>query len=385
MMNFNIQLFADAQTNTTGTMSVEMKTFYEKRLIDQAEPRLVHDQFADYYPVPQNGGKTIEFRKYDSLPKASTPLTEGVTPNGQALNVTSITSDLHQYGGWTPLTDVLQMTAIDNNVVQATRVLASQAGRTMDSITRDVLAGGTNVLYAPKQNADGTETEVKSRKALDKSCTLTPKLFFQAAAQLGAMNADPIGDSYVAIIHPYAAYDLKTCKEFMEVHKYADPDTMFRGEIGKLGNIRFIETSEANIMDLPQMFGTLDTVATHDNIEKIYRAMKAAVEDNFKEYGVRFISHSSHWYDWGAMNYSRFIIDNPPKDPEEALRLHNQVWNCGVRAALANGGVLNDHHGVGLKLSRLVKEQYGPAIQVLQALKKELDPNGIMNPYKLGL
>ena len=104
MMNFNIQLFADAQTNTTGTMSVEMKTFYEKRLIDQAEPRLVHDQFADYYPVPQNGGKTIEFRKYDSLPKASTPLTEGVTPNGQALNVTSITSDLHQYGGWTPLT-----------------------------------------------------------------------------------------------------------------------------------------------------------------------------------------------------------------------------------------------------------------------------------------
>mgnify|MGYP002662098950 CR=1 FL=1 len=227
-MKFDLQLFADpsaALNNTSGTMTAEMKTFYEKRLIDQAEPRLVHDQFADYYPVPQNGGKTIEFRKYDSLPKASTPLTEGVTPDGQALNVTTITSDLHQYGGWTPLTDVLQMTAIDNNVVQATRVLASQAGRTMDSITRDVLAGGTNVIYAPKLGADGAETAVTSRKALDKSCTLTPKLFFQAAAQLGAMNADPIGDSYVAIIHPYAAYDLKTCKEFMEVHKYADPET----------------------------------------------------------------------------------------------------------------------------------------------------------------
>ena len=72
-------------------------------------------------------------------------------------------------------------------------------------------------------------------------------MFFQAAAQLGAMNADPIGDSYIAIIHPYAAYDLKTCKEFIEAHKYADPDTMYRGEIGKLGNIRFIETSEAKI------------------------------------------------------------------------------------------------------------------------------------------
>ena len=126
-------------------------------------------------------------------------------------------------------------------------------------------------------------------------------------------------------------------------------------------------------------------MATHDNIEKIYRAMKAAVEDNFKDYGVRFISHSSHWYDWGCMNYSRFIIDNPPEDQEECIRLHNRIWNAGVRAAIANGGVINDHHGVGLKLGRLMKESYGPAMQVLQGIKKELDPNGIMNPYKMGL
>ena len=58
MNNFNIQLFAETPLNSTTTMTPEMKTFYEKRLIDQAEPRLVHDQFADYYPVPQNGGKT---------------------------------------------------------------------------------------------------------------------------------------------------------------------------------------------------------------------------------------------------------------------------------------------------------------------------------------
>ena len=65
----NLQMFAEAPVNNTTSMTAEMKTFYEKRLIDQAEPRLVHDQFADYYPVPQNGGKTIEFRKYDSLPR----------------------------------------------------------------------------------------------------------------------------------------------------------------------------------------------------------------------------------------------------------------------------------------------------------------------------
>ena len=251
-IRFDLQFFADASSqlqNTTSAsgMTAEMKTFYEKRLIDQAEPRLVHDQFADYYPMPVGGGKTIEFRKYDSLPKATTPLTEGVTPDGQSLTVSTIKSDLHQYGGWTPLTDVLQMTAIDNNVVQATRILASQAGRTLDTLTRDVLAGGTNVIYAPKVAEDGTETPVSSRSALTLDCKLTPKLFFQAAAQLGAMNADTLGDSYVAIIHPYAAYDLKTSKEWIEVHKYADPEAMYRGEIGKLGNIRFIETSEAKI------------------------------------------------------------------------------------------------------------------------------------------
>ena len=101
--------------------------------------------------------------------------------------------------------------------------------------------------------------------------------------------------------------------------------------------------------------------------------------------GVRFISHSSHWYEWGAMNYSRFIMDHPPEDPEECIRIHNRIWNAGVRAALENGGVPNDHHGIGLKLSRLMKEAYGPAMQVLTGMKKQLDPNGILNPYKMGV
>ena len=136
-------------------------------------------------------------------------------------------------------------------------------------------------------------------------------------------------------------------------------------------------------LDFPKMFGTMDTVATYKDIEKVYWAMKHAVEDHFE--GVRFIAHFSHWYEWGCMCYDRFIMDQPPKDPEEALRLHNQIWNAGVRAAIANGGAVNDHHGVGMKLGRLMKEQYGPGMVVFEGLKKALDPNGIMNPYKLGI
>ena len=138
-----------------------------------------------------------------------------------------------------------------------------------------------------------------------------------------------------------------------------------------------------HMMDLPQMFGTMDTIAPYDKIEKIYWAMKEAVETNYPQ--AKFIAHFSHWYEWGCMIYDRFIVDNPPKDPHEALRLHNAIWSLGVRTAIANGGVVNDHHGVGIKLGRLMKEQYGPAMQVFEGIKKQLDPNGIMNPYKLGL
>ncbi len=251
-MKLDLQMFATASTqnqNTTGAsgMSAEMKTFYEKRLIDQAEPALVHDQFGDPYPIPANGGKNIEFRKYDSLPKATTPLTEGVTPDGQTMNVSTVTAEVRQYGGWVPITDTLQLTSIDNNILQATKIIASQAGRTLDTIVRDVLAGGTNVIYAPKIGEGGAETAVTSRATLDATCQLTSDLIARAATQLKAMNADPIGTSFVGIIHPYVAYELRRDPDWIDVHKYAQPDEIYNGEIGTLHGVRFVETSEAKI------------------------------------------------------------------------------------------------------------------------------------------
>ena len=250
----DLQRFATVtQTTLLPALSDDIKTYYEKRLLDNAEPKLVHNQFGDKYPIPKRGGKSIEFRKYDPLPKATTPLTEGVTPDGNNLNITAITAVVDQYGDWIQLSDMLDLAAIDNNVLQATKLLGSQAGRTLDTLTRDVLCGGTNVLYAPKltRSADNTVTAVtpvSSRYALDKDCVLSPDLIFQAAALLGAQNADFIDDGYVAIIHPYTKYDLMRSKEWIDVHKYATPDNYYRGEVGKIGNVRFVESSEAKII-----------------------------------------------------------------------------------------------------------------------------------------
>lgn len=243
----SLQTFAgNLNPNTTSDsgMTAEMKEFYEKSLITMAEPKLVFDQFGDKYPIPKNGGKVIEFRKYDSLPKNTTPLVEGVTPDGTKMNVTTIKSEVNQYGDYITLTDVLELTAIDNNVMQATKLSGSQAGRTLDTITRDVISGGTNVMYAPK--SDGTE--VLTRKTLDGTCKLNVDIFLQAAAYLGGVNAETIDDSYVCIIHPNAAYDVKTSEGFEEWNKYTTPDKMWKGEIGRIGNIRFVENSEAKIL-----------------------------------------------------------------------------------------------------------------------------------------
>ncbi len=246
----NMQRFATPE-NTTGssTLSAEMKTFYDKRLIQNAEPQLVHDQFGQERNIPQGSGKTVEFRKYSSLPKATTPLTEGVTPDGQSLSVTTITATISQYGGYLAFSDILDLTAIDNNIVEGTTLLGSQSGRTLDTITRNILHAGTNVYYAPSVSTAGVETVVTSRTSLSTSCLMRTQDVFRMAALLKAANAEKIDGSYVCIIHPLVAYDLMmdADKLWIDVAKYTTPESILEGEIGKLGGVRFVETSEAKI------------------------------------------------------------------------------------------------------------------------------------------
>ena len=257
IMAFNLQLFAaEVQTTLLPGLSAEMKTFYDMTLIDEAEAVLVHEQFGQKRPIPKNGGKIIEFRKFAPLAKATTPLTEGVTPDGKSLNVTAVTATVNQYGDYITMSDMLELTSIDNTVVETTKLLGRQGGLTLDTVVRNVLQSGTNVTYCPKVAADGTETAVTSRSGLDNTCQLTVKTLQQVVAKLRAQNAPTISGKYVAIIHPYVAYDLMRDPEWQDAHKYAAPENLFTGEIGEIAGIRFVQTSEAKIYD-GGVFGTL--------------------------------------------------------------------------------------------------------------------------------
>ena len=252
----SMQLFADVQTTLMEGLSAEMKTFYDMTLIDEAAPALVHDQFGQKRPIPKNGGKVIEFRKFAPLTKALTPLTEGVTPEGKSLDVTTITAEVSQYGDFITMSDMLELTAIDNVVVEALKLLGRQGGATLDTVVRNILHTGTNVMYCPKLADDGAETAVTSRSALDNTSKLTVKVIQKAVAKLRAQNAPTISGKYVAIIHPYAAYDLMRDKEWIDAHKYAQPENMYEGEIGEIAGVRFVQTTEAKIYE-GGVFGTL--------------------------------------------------------------------------------------------------------------------------------
>lgn len=234
-------------TDTTGTtgndLSYEMKTYYSDYLIDLAEPLLVHDQFGQKRPIPKNGGKTIEFRKYDSLPKATTALSEGVTPNGQKMNVTAVTATVKQYGDFIQLSDVLMLTAIDNNLLEATELIASQAGRTLDTVTREVLNGGTNVIYA---NKGASRATLKGGTGTGDNY-LTVRDVRLAVRQLKKVNAQPIDGWFRGIINPDVSFDLMDDPEWKLPHQYKDTGNIYENEIGEIAGVRFVETTEAKI------------------------------------------------------------------------------------------------------------------------------------------
>ena len=246
----SLQHFADNPTvnvTTDSKLSAENKTFYDRALVEEAGPNLIHGQFGQKRPIPKNGGKRIQFRRYASLPKALKPLTEGVTPEGRKLSATAVEAEVNQYGDFVCLSDVLDLTAIDNNVLEATKAVGRQAGLTLDTITRNVLQSGTNVFYCPKVGTNGVQAPVTDRSGLDKTCTLTVDVVKKVAAMLKAANAPKIDGDYVCILHPYVAYDIMSDPRWEEMHKYTTPENMYQGEIGRIAGVRFVETSEAAV------------------------------------------------------------------------------------------------------------------------------------------
>lgn len=283
MIDFNwLQLFADAGTvvNTlvnngtsnytnaytgeavaaspsTNTLAPELKTFYDTELLENARTEMFYAQFGRKQRLPKNGGTTIEWRKFNTFARAS-ELKEGVIPTGQQFGSSSLTASISQYGTYTSITDKLEMRAYDNVILAATEEMGASAAATQETLIRNALLVGTNVMYCDNVDANGNVISTPTTPATmgagggdsnsDGWALLTPTMVNKAVTKMKKDRVPRINGKYYAVIHPSVAYDLRQSKEWIEVHKYAATSEIFNGEIGELHGCRFIEDTFAPIL-----------------------------------------------------------------------------------------------------------------------------------------
>lgn len=286
---FYLQRFAEAGTlvNATGNyvnaytgettsftpgsddLSSLNKTFYDTELLDNAREKLIFSQLGRKQALPANHGRTVEFRRWRTLGRIS-QLTEGVIPTGKKMGQVAITATLAQYGDYVTVSDLLDLHAIDDVVLGATEELGASAGETADILVRNVLIGGTQIIFADAYTsgsyASTPTNEAGLQSALGTSntvCNLTPTMVNKATTQLkkSAKGLKYAGQYYVAVIHPDVVYDLRQDAAWLDAHKYAAPEEIFSGEVGRLHGVRFIESNNAPVIKKSgQSYATYKTI-----------------------------------------------------------------------------------------------------------------------------
>lgn len=242
---------------TTKTQVPNINSFYSRVLLDRAIANFVFNKWAQVRDIPKGNSDVIKFRKYGSLTAATTPLTEGTTPSGSQLSVTDLSATVQQYGDFITLTDKLKMETEDPIEMEATEILGEQSAETLDTLARDVLVAGTNIQYASTATARDeitaamklTAAEVREHVRTLKN-NKAKKITSMISAQNG-YNTTPVDACYIGVIHPNTTFDLKSDSAFVPVEKYANglKAGVMDFEVGKIDEVRFIETPQAKIFE----------------------------------------------------------------------------------------------------------------------------------------
>lgn len=239
---------------TTRTqIPAEVNNFYSRTLLMRAVPLFLHTRFGQVRDIPQNAGSsTIKFRRYGNLSAATTALTEGVTPVGSQMSVTDITATVAQYGDFVTFTDVVSYESQDPVLTEFAEILGDQAGDTLDRIARDVLAAGTTVTYVGQSSRGAittsnliTATEVRKMVRTLKN-NKARRITRMVAATTGVAT-EPVSAAYIGLVSPNTTYDLQDETGWVPVEKYSSTMTVLEGEVGKLGDVRFVETPNAKV------------------------------------------------------------------------------------------------------------------------------------------
>lgn len=253
---------ADYYAAETGTANLTTdQVAFEKLAYFALRPEMYYDAFADVQATnATNPGASIKFTVFADLAAATTELGEAEDVTPVAMSDSQVTVTLKEYGNATVTTAKLRASSFIPVDPVAAQAVGYNAGLSIDTICRDVVQAGSNVIYA------GTAT---ARNNVKPSDLLTAANIRRVVAQLRGANVPTIGGDYVGFIHPDVSYDLRGSTDaagWRDSYKYTDATGLYNGEIGKFENVRFIESSRAplfaNVSNGSGSTGTVDSYGT---------------------------------------------------------------------------------------------------------------------------
>ena len=249
-------------TQTLNTHSNENKTFYNKALLKRLTANLLFYKYGQKKALPKNSGNKVNFRKFNSLKPALTPLAEGVTPEGSNLNITKLEATVKQYGDYVVVSDILDMLGIDPVITETSEVLGEQGGLTIDTVVGNAIANTTNKFYAGEVSTENAITAKANGNDVKK-----------IVRNLRKSNVKPFADGYfIGVISPEQAYDLQSDTLWQDVSKYNGGEDIKKGEVGKIHGVKFIEST-----NLPKVYKYTKTEDTDINLAKTYYVESAGV------------------------------------------------------------------------------------------------------------
>ena len=235
------------QLTTTSGISPSMQSYYDRKMLEHAKTQFVFANYAQKRSIPKNNGKTVQFRRWTlfTADPATQALTEGTTPTAQNLSMSAITATVKQYGAYVEVSDLLDLTAVDNIIHDSSELLGEQLGNVLDMIVRDAMSATTNIQYADGKTSDNDITAAQKltvgeiRKAVRTLKKAKARKFTRKGGK----------PHYICIVDPDAVYDLQSDSLWQDVSKYSNAEQIYDGELGKMFGVVFIETTNAKIVE----------------------------------------------------------------------------------------------------------------------------------------
>ena len=235
---------ADAITTTT-EVDPAVGIVYERTLLQPNFPKYVHNKFAQRFNIASKKGNTLKMRRYAKYSAATTPLSEGITPNGHKQSKIDLLATVSQYGDFATITDVVDLTVEDPNITIEVDRQADQMQNTMDQLTRDVLANSASSTTC----SNGTPTNTLLNKTdID---AVRGTLRGQNAEYLTSLivggtgqGTSPIRPAFWGIADTDLEDDLEDVSGFKYMSSYAAQQTVYPAEHGATGNVRWMTTTQ---------------------------------------------------------------------------------------------------------------------------------------------